>query len=78
MKMKHNIVKILIHLLVIIGFIEGTNLGFYLMTQPDSYLFYLGVSLVAFVWIFIGYKVFEILTQGLGDKIKNKKEDNQE
>lgn len=76
--MKHNIVKILIYLLVIIGFIETTNLGFYLMTQPDSYLFYLGVSLVSFVWIFIGYKVFEILAEGLGDKIKNKKEDNQE
>lgn len=75
--MKHNIVKILIYLLVIIGVIEGTNLGFYLMTQPDSYLFYLGISLVAFIWIFIGYKAFEILTY-LYDKIKNKKEDNQE
>jgi hypothetical protein len=75
--MKYNIVKILIYLFAAIGFIEVTNLGFYLMNQPDSYLFYLGLTVVLFAGIFLGVEVLKILTY-LYDKINNKKEDNQE
>ena len=75
--MKYNIVKILIYLFAAIGFIEVTNLGFYLMNQPDSYLFYLGLTVVLFAGIFLGVEVFKILTH-LYDKINDKKEDNQE
>ena len=75
--MKYNIVKILIYLFAAIGFIEVTNLGFYLMNQPDSYLFYLGLTVVLFAGIFVGVEAFKILVH-LYDKINNKKEDNQE
>lgn len=55
--------------LKIIGIILGAfiinellTLGFYLMTQPDTYLFYLGLFLNSIIGGITGYYVLNLLT----------------
>lgn len=44
--MKNTLVTYIITIFIVILLVELTNIGFFLMNQPDSYLFYLGLLLI--------------------------------
>ena len=44
--MKNTLVTYIITVFIVILVVELTNIGFFLMNQPDSYLFYLGLLLI--------------------------------
>jgi hypothetical protein len=70
-----NLLKPFLTLLVagIVAF-ESTNLSFWLMTQPNSFLFYLGLFILSTTFFFVGWGVGEF-GKRLYLKFKNKSED---
>ena len=49
------IIKILAGLLIAFGLVQLTDLGFYLMNQPDTFVFNLGIVVLAVVGIAFAY-----------------------
>jgi hypothetical protein len=72
--MKNLLKPFLILLVAGIVTYELTNLSFWLMTQPNSLLFYLGLSILSTTFFFVGWGVGEF-GKKLYLKFKNKSED---
>lgn len=53
-------IKILAWMLIVFLLIQGTDLSYYLMNQPDTYLFNLGVVLMVGVYVGIFYSILQI------------------
>ena len=49
------VIKILAGLLIAFGLIQLADLGFYLMNQPDTFVFNLGIVVLAIVGIAVAY-----------------------
>ena len=49
------VIKILAGLLLAFGLVQLTDLGFYLMNQPDTFVFNIGLVVFAIVFIAFGY-----------------------
>ncbi len=49
------VIKILTGLLIAFGLVQLTDLGFYLMNQPDTFVFNLGIVVLAVVGIAFAY-----------------------
>lgn len=49
------VIKVLAGLLLAFGLVQLTDLGFYLMNQPDTFVFNLGVAVLAAVFVAFGY-----------------------
>jgi hypothetical membrane protein len=49
------VIKILAGLLIAFGLVQLTDLGFYLMNQPDTFVFNLGIVVLAVVGIAFAY-----------------------
>lgn len=49
------VIKILAGLLLAFGLIQLTDLAFYLMNQPDTFVFNIGLIVFAIVFIAFGY-----------------------
>ena len=49
------IIKVLAGLLLAFGLVQLTDLGFYLMNQSDTFVFNLGIVVLAIVGIAFGY-----------------------
>jgi ABC-type spermidine/putrescine transport system permease subunit I len=54
------VIKILAWMLAVFLLIQGTDLSYYLMNQPDTYLFNLGVVLMVGVYVGIFYSILQI------------------
>jgi hypothetical protein len=61
--MKNKLVNLLIALVIGILAIEMLHLAFHLMNQPDSLLFYLGLSIIALEFFFIGWFSIKLLNK---------------
>lgn len=53
-------IKILAWMLIVFLLIQGIDLPYYLMNQPDTYLFNLGIVLMVGVYIGIFYSILQI------------------
>ena len=49
------VIKVLAGLLLAFGLVQLTDLGFYLMSQPDTFVFNLGIVVLAIVFIAFAY-----------------------
>jgi hypothetical membrane protein len=49
------VIKVLAGLLLAFGLVQLTDLGFYLMSQPDTFVFNLGIVVLAIVFVAFGY-----------------------
>ena len=58
------VIKILAGLILAFGLVQLMDLGLYLMNRPDSYLFNLGIVVLAIVGVafaFLGLYLFKVL-----------------
>ena len=72
------VINILAGLIVGFGLIQLTDLGFYLMNRPDSYLFNLGILVLAMVSVafaFLGLYMLKVLKPGVKEEVKQEKEE---
>lgn len=49
------VIKVLAGLLLAFGLVQLTDLGFYLMNQPDTFVFNLGIVVLAIVGVAFAY-----------------------
>lgn len=49
------VIKVLAALLLAFGLVQLTDLGFYLMNQPDTFVFNLGIVVLAIVGVAFAY-----------------------
>lgn len=49
------VIKVLVGFLIGFGLIQLTDLAFYLMNQPDTFIFNLGLVVFAIVFVAFGY-----------------------
>jgi hypothetical protein len=74
------VIKILAGLIIAFGLVQLTDLGLYLMNRPDSYLFNLGIVVLAIVGVafaFLGLYLIKIIKpdEEVKEEVKsNKKE----
>lgn len=61
--MKNTLVTYIITIFIVILLVELTNIGFFLMNQPDSYLFYLGLLLIGIECFIVGWYMIKELTK---------------
>ena len=76
-------IKILAGFIITFGLIQLTDLGLYLMNRSDSYLFNLGIVVLAIVFVAFGYLGLYMLTvlkpeQGEEEKEVEVKQDKKE
>ena len=74
------VIKILAGLIIGFGLIQLTDLGLYLMNRPDSYLFNLGIVVLAIVGVafaFLGLYLMKIIKpeEEVKEEIKQEKEE---
>lgn len=73
------VIKILAGFIVGFGLIQLTDLGLYLMNRPDSYLFNLGIIVLAIVGVafaFLGLYMMKVLKpEEVKKEIKQEKEE---
>jgi hypothetical membrane protein len=73
------VIKILAGFIVGFGLIQLTDLGLYLMNRPDSYLFNLGIIVLAIVGVafaFLGLYMMKVLKpEEVKEEIKQEKEE---
>jgi hypothetical protein len=73
------VIKILAGLILAFGLIQLTDLGLYLMNRPDSYLFNLGIIVLAIVGVafaFLGLYMMKVLKpEEVKEEIKQEKEE---
>jgi hypothetical protein len=58
------VIKILAGLIIAFGLVQLTDLGLYLMNRPDSYLFNLGILVLAIVGVafaFLGLYLMKVI-----------------
>jgi len=77
------VIKILAGLIIAFGLVQLTDLGLYLMNRPDSYLFNLGILVLAIVGVAFGYLGLYMLTvlkpeQGEEEKEEEVNQDKKE
>jgi len=72
--MKNLLKPFLILLVVGIVTYESINLSFWLMTQANSFLFYLGLIIISTILFLVGWSIGEFGNK-LYQKFKNKSED---
>jgi hypothetical membrane protein len=73
-------IKILAGFIVGFGLVQLTDLGLYLMNRPDSYLFNLGILVLAIVFVafgFLGLYIMKVLKpeEEVKEEVKQKKEE---
>jgi hypothetical protein len=69
----------LVYLFAGIGVVEVSNLGFYLMNQSNTYLFYLGLAMVLMVISFVVLTIVKFGDKGISkvsEILKSEKEEN--
>lgn len=67
------VIKILAGLIIAFGLVQLTDLGLYLMNRPDSYLFNLGIVVLAIVGVafaFLGLYMLTVLKPEQGEEEK--------
>ena len=73
------VIKILAGFIVGFGLIQLTDLGLYLMNRPDSYLFNLGIIVLAMVGVafaFLGLYMMKVLKpEEVKEEVKQEKEE---
>jgi hypothetical membrane protein len=75
------VIKILAGFIVGFGLVQLTDLGLYLMNRPDSYLFNLGIIVLAMVGVafaFLGLYMMKVLKPEevkVEEKVKQEKEE---
>jgi hypothetical protein len=73
------VIKILAGLIIAFGLVQLTDLGLYLMNRPDSYLFNLGIIVLAIVGVafaFLGLYMMKVLKpEEVKEEIKQEKEE---
>ena len=71
------VIKVLAGLILGFGLIQLTDLGLYLMNRSDSYLFNLGIIILAIVgvaFVFLGSYLLKVIKPE--DEVKQEKEEN--
>lgn len=71
------LIKVLAGLILGFGLIQLTDLGLYLMNRPDSYLFNLGIIILAIVgvaFVFLGLHLLKVIKPE--KEVKQEKEEN--
>jgi hypothetical protein len=53
--MTEQLKKVVLTFIIIVLAFEIPNLGFYLMNQPDTYLFWLGVLIISTLFFLLGW-----------------------
>lgn len=69
----------LVYVFAGIGVVEVNNLGFYLMNQSNTYLFYLGLAMVLMVISFVVLTIVKFGDKGISkvsEILKSEKEEN--
>jgi hypothetical membrane protein len=74
------VIKILAGFIVGFGLVQLTDLGLYLMNRPDSYLFNLGIVVLAIVGVafaFLGLYLMKIIKpeEEVKEEVKQEKEE---
>lgn len=73
------VIKILAGLILAFGLVQLTDLGLYLMNRPDSYLFNLGIIVLAMVGVafaFLGLYMMKVLKpEEVKEEVKQEKEE---
>jgi hypothetical protein len=74
------VIKILAGLIIAFGLVQLTDLGLYLMNRPDSYLFNLGIVVLAVVGVafaFLGLYLIKVIKpdEEVKEEIKQEKEE---
>lgn len=75
------VIKILAGLILAFGLVQLTDLGLYLMNRPDSYLFNLGIIVLAMVGVafaFLGLYMMKVLKPEevkVEEEVKQEKEE---
>jgi hypothetical membrane protein len=74
------VIKILAGFIVGFGLVQLTDLGLYLMNRPDSYLFNLGIVVLAIVGVafaFLGLYLMKIIKpeEEIKEEVKQEKEE---
>jgi glycopeptide antibiotics resistance protein len=54
------VIKVLVGLFIVLGLIQLVDLGLYLMNRPDSYLFNLGVLILATMGVVVAFLLLYI------------------
>jgi|LauGreDrversion4_2_1035121.scaffolds.fasta_scaffold2141405_2 hypothetical protein len=54
------VIKVLVGLFLILGLVQLVDLGLYLMNRPDSYLFNLGVLILAAMGVVVAFLLLYI------------------
>ena len=75
------LIKVLAGLILGFGLIQLTDLGLYLMNRPDSYLFNLGIIILAIVgvaFVFLGLHLLKVIKpeEEVKEEVKQEKEEN--
>lgn len=75
------VIKILAGLILAFGLVQLMDLGLYLMNRPDSYLFNLGIVVLAIVGVafaFLGLYLLKVLKpeEESTEEVKQEKEEN--
>ena len=72
------IIKVLAGLIVGFGLVQLTDLGLYLMNRPDSYLFNLGIVILAIVgvaFVFLGLYLLKVIKPEQVEEVKQDKKE---
>jgi hypothetical protein len=74
------VIKILAGLIIAFGLVQLTDLGLYLMNRPDSYLFNLGIVMLAIVGVafaFLGLYLMKVIKpkEEVKEEVKQEKEE---
>ena len=74
------VIKILAGLIIAFGLVQLTDLGLYLMNRPDSYLFNLGIVMLAIVGVafaFLGLYLMKVIKpeDEVKEEVKQEKEE---
>jgi uncharacterized protein YacL len=74
--MKNIFLKAILMVVLVVGFIEATDLGFWLMTQPSTFMFFSGVIIntISFVILtFVSVGIIQEVYEKIEKKIKQNK-----
>jgi hypothetical protein len=73
--MKNIFLKAILMVVLVVGFIEATNLGFWLMTQPSTFMFFGGVIINTVSFIILTFVSMGVI-QEVYEKIKKENKKN--
>ena len=80
LKNMKTVIKVLAGLIIAFGLVQLTDLGLYLMNRPDSYLFNLGIVVLAIVGVafaFLGLYLMKVIKpeEEVKEEVKQEKEE---